>query len=162
MRICFFLFQAVKKYTKTKCKCHGLSETCTMQSCWRVLAAFRETSERIKAHFDGAIKVFVNNNGDDIVPEEPTVKPPNSENLVYTTKSPDFCNREKDTGSLGTTGRRCNITSMGTGGCELLCCGRGYDTKQIVEQFNCKCLFYWCCEVRCKICQRERVIHTCL
>jgi len=32
-------------------------------------------------------------------------------------------------GSLGTAGRECNRTSMGTGGCDIMCCGRGYDTQ---------------------------------
>ena len=133
-----------------------------MKTCWRVLAPFTVTSDRIKTHFDGAIKVFVDNNGERLVAEEPTVKPPTSEDLVYTTKSPDFCNREKETGSLGTSGRRCNITSLGTGGCELLCCGRGHKTKDVTEHVNCECIFYWCCEVRCKTCKQERTIHTCV
>lgn len=155
-------FQAVQNSLKEKCKCHGLSQFCTMKTCWSVLDPFTKTSAGIKTRFDRAIKVYVNNNGDSLIPEEKTVKPPTSEDLVYTTKSPEFCHREKETGSLGTSGRRCDISSMGIGGCELLCCSRGYTTKRVVEHFNCKCKFYWCCKVTCNRCKRERLIHTCL
>lgn len=145
-----------------RCRCHGLSQFCTVETCWQELASFISTSDRIKTHFDGAIKVYVDNNGERLIAEEPTVKPPTSEDLVYTTKSPNFCVRERETGSLGTKGRSCNISSMGTGGCDLLCCSRGYEAKNVVEYKNCECTFHWCCEVRCKTCRQEKTVYTCL
>lgn len=145
-----------------RCRCHGLSQFCTVKTCWDELASFMSTSDRIKTHFDGAIKVYADNKGERLIAEEPTVKPPTSEDLVYTTKSPDFCVRERETGSLGTKGRNCNVTSMGTGGCDLLCCSRGYEAKNVVEYVNCECTFHWCCEVRCKTCRQEKTVYTCL
>ncbi|EDO37388.1 predicted protein [Nematostella vectensis] len=152
---------AVKNHMEKKCRCHGLSQTCQMKTCWWELPAFRSVSDRIKTHFDGAVKVYVDNKGERIIAEESTVKPPTEEDLVYTTRSPDFCNSEYRTGSLGTRGRTCNETSQGTGGCELLCCGRGYERTVINEEVNCRCRFHWCCEVRCKKCKKERVVFTC-
>lgn len=43
---------------------------------------------------------------------------------------------------------------MGSEGCDLLCCGRGYNayTEEVVERCHCK--YHWCCYVVCKRCRR--------
>ena len=66
-----------------------------------------------------------------------------------------------DTGSLGTIGRKCNRTSMGTDGCDIMCCGRGYDTKTVMRITKCECKFQWCCFVKCKECSNWVDEHTC-
>lgn len=65
------------------------------------------------------------------------------------------------TGSLGTAGRVCNKTSRGTDGCEVMCCGRGYDTTRVTQITKCECKFKWCCSVECKDCEEAVDIHTC-
>lgn len=65
------------------------------------------------------------------------------------------------TGSLGTAGRVCNKASRGTDGCEVMCCGRGYDTTRITRITKCECKFHWCCAVRCKECEDTVDVHTC-
>ena len=72
----------------------------------------------------------------------------NEHDLIYITKSPDFCRPDKQSGSLGTVGRTCNATHQSSsGGCASLCCGRGYITvlREVVERCNCK--YIWCCTV---------------
>lgn len=64
-------------------------------------------------------------------------------------------------GSLGTAGRICNKTSRGTDGCEVMCCGRGYDTTRVKQITKCECKFKWCCAVECKDCEEAVDIHTC-
>lgn len=64
-------------------------------------------------------------------------------------------------GSLGTAGRVCSKTSKGTDGCEIMCCGRGYDTTRVTRVTQCECKFHWCCAVRCKECRNTVDIHTC-
>lgn len=64
-------------------------------------------------------------------------------------------------GSLGTAGRVCNKTSRGTDGCEVMCCGRGYDTTRVKRITKCECKFKWCCAVECKDCEEAVDIHTC-
>lgn len=51
-------------------------------------------------------------------------------------------------------GRQCNKTSAGSDGCNLLCCGRGYNAymEEVVERCHCK--YRWCCYVVCKRCRR--------
>lgn len=64
-------------------------------------------------------------------------------------------------GSLGTAGRICNKTSRGTDGCEVMCCGRGYDTTRVKQITKCECKFKWCCAVECKDCEESVDVHTC-
>uniref|UniRef100_A0A452EU75 Protein Wnt n=1 Tax=Capra hircus TaxID=9925 RepID=A0A452EU75_CAPHI len=97
------------------CKCHGVSGSCSLKTCWLQLADFRK-------------------------------------DLVYIDPSPDYCVRNESTGSLGTQGRLCNKTSEGMDGCELMCCGRGYDQFKMVQTERCHCKFHWCCYVKCKKC----------
>ncbi|KAG8002659.1 Protein Wnt-2b, partial [Nibea albiflora] len=81
--------------------------------------------------------------------------------LVYFENSPDYCLQDKSAGSLGTAGRVCNKTSRGTDGCEVMCCGRGYDTTRVKQITKCECKFKWCCAVECKDCEEAVDIHTC-
>ena len=147
---------------RTVCKCHGMSGSCTVKTCWRMLPLFSEVGLKLKEKFDGASKVIATNDGKGFIPEGASIKVPGKGDLVYSEESPDFCEANKATGSLGTKGRECNATSKGVDGCELLCCGRGYQTIQISEKINCHCRFHWCCEVVCDICTIKRTANTCL
>ncbi|XP_046675321.1 protein Wnt-6 [Homalodisca vitripennis] len=152
---------SVKNFMIRECKCHGLSGSCTLQTCWRKMPSFREVGNRLKERFDGAAKVIPSNDGRRFIPEGATIKPPGRTDLVYSEESPDFCKPNRKTGSLGTQGRECNATSPGVDGCELLCCGRGYKTRKVLEKSNCNCVFRWCCEVTCKTCETLRAVNTC-
>jgi len=144
------------------CKCHGLSGSCTLRTCWQKVPSFREVSERLKVKFDGAAKVIPDNDGKSVIPALSTLKPPEREDLIYFEDSPSFCWPSKKTGSLGTQGRQCNATSMGVDGCDILCCGRGYVQHSIRVEEYCRCKFHWCCDVKCDTCTHRRVISTCL
>lgn len=145
----------------TVCKCHGMSGSCSFKTCWKKLPLFREVGNRLKEKFDGAIKVTTGNDGKGFMPEEKGTKSPMNEDLVYSEDSPDFCQANSITGSLGTKGRICNQTSE-TDGCDLLCCGRGYSTHIKTEYVNCNCQFQWCCNVTCNICKVKKKVHVCL
>lgn len=125
------------------------------------MATFQEIAIRLKERFDGAAKVIASNDGNRFIPEGKTIKPPSRQDLIYTDESPDFCRPNVKTGSLGTQGRECNNTSEDVDGCDLLCCNRGY--KRTIKQikYNCKCKFFWCCEVKCTTCYDDREIYTC-
>ncbi|KAG5273822.1 hypothetical protein AALO_G00155930 [Alosa alosa] len=64
-------------------------------------------------------------------------------------------------GSAGTGGRVCNRTSRGADSCEVMCCGRGYDTSRVSRTTKCECKFHWCCAVHCRDCHEEVDVHTC-
>uniref|UniRef100_A0A6M2DY21 Protein Wnt n=1 Tax=Xenopsylla cheopis TaxID=163159 RepID=A0A6M2DY21_XENCH len=152
---------AIKNHMRLECKCHGLSGSCTLKTCWMKMPPFRDVGNILKERFDGAAKVIAGNDGNSFMPEGPTIKTPSRSDLVYTENSPDFCTADRRTGSLGTKGRSCNATSPGMDGCDLLCCRRGYDRKIVRENVNCRCEFHWCCEVTCEVCQRKREVYTC-
>ena len=46
--------------------------------------------------------------------------------LLYVSRSPNFCEKDLKRGILGTSGRKCNTNSTGPDGCKEMCCGRGY------------------------------------
>lgn len=81
---------------------------------------------------------------------------------MYLEPSPGFCTRNPRLGIQGTHGRHCNDTSIGVDGCDLMCCGRGYRTQEVIVVERCACTFHWCCEVKCKLCRTKKTIHTCL
>lgn len=155
---------AVKKYTRDVCKCHGLSGSCALKTCWRKMPPFRSVGDRLKEEFDGAIQVEISNDGKALETKSKTIKPPSREDLVYSENAPDtrFCRKNRKWGSLGTKGRLCDPKSMEVGGCDLLCCNRGYKTEKVTLKGNCKCRFIWCCDVQCETCVQEKTIHRCL
>uniref|UniRef100_A0A452SZM3 Protein Wnt n=1 Tax=Ursus maritimus TaxID=29073 RepID=A0A452SZM3_URSMA len=42
---------------RTTCKCHGVSGSCTVRTCWRQLAPFHEVGKRLKHKYETALKV---------------------------------------------------------------------------------------------------------
>ena len=39
--IFIFIFQLLERTMKVECKCHGVSGSCELKTCWRSLASFR-------------------------------------------------------------------------------------------------------------------------
>ncbi|XP_009422868.1 protein Wnt-5b isoform X2 [Pan troglodytes] len=143
--------RAVYKMADVACKCHGVSGSCSLKTCWLQLAEFRKVGDRLKEKYDSAAAMRVTRKGRlELVNSRFTQ--PTPEDLVYVDPSPDYCLRNESTGSLGTQGRLCNKTSEGMDGCELMCCGRGYNQFKSVQVERCHCKFHWCCFVRCKKC----------
>lgn len=145
---------------RLQCICHGLSGSCTMQTCWMKLPKFSEVGSALKDRFDGSVKVIPQNNGNSFMPE-PNVKSPEPRDLIYTENSPEFCRTNHKIGSIGTVGRECKPYSQEEDGCDLLCCNRGFNQKTITEITNCNCTFKFCCEVICQTCTEEREVFTC-
>lgn len=207
-----FPLQHVQSEMKQECKCHGMSGSCTVKTCWMRLPNFRSIGDNLKDRFDGASRVMVGNAGglrrlrrkdnvqnklhydnnnqqqqqgqpgqqqqqqsDDnggggggrsrysfqLKPYNPELKAPGTKDLVYLEPSPNFCDPAPRLGILGTHGRTCNESSIGVDGCDLMCCGRGYNTHQALVSERCNCTFMWCCEVKCSVCQYRKTINTC-
>uniref|UniRef100_A0A914WVR4 Protein Wnt n=1 Tax=Plectus sambesii TaxID=2011161 RepID=A0A914WVR4_9BILA len=172
---------AVESAGLGRCKCHGVSGSCTTKTCWKAVPPFEDVGRLLKAKYEHAMQVTVSQQGAALLPsaidvrlDEPIANRTRSSRmqknpkervkrseLVFFEPSPDYCVRDPETGSLGTAGRRCNKTSTGADSCDLLCCGRGYDTKRVVVNEQCECKFVWCCEVKCHTCRRVVDIHTC-
>ncbi|XP_037591083.1 protein Wnt-9b [Cebus imitator] len=156
--------KAVKSGHRTTCKCHGVSGSCAVRTCWKQLSPFRETGQVLKLCYDSAIKVSSATNealgrlelwatarqgspAQDLAPR--------SGDLVYMEDSPSFCRPSKF--SPGTAGRVCSREAS----CSSLCCGRGYDTQSRLVAFSCRCQVQWCCYVECQECVEEELVYTC-
>lgn len=57
--LCFF--QHVQSEMRQECKCHGMSGSCTVKTCWMRLPNFRLVGDNLKDRFDGASRVMVGN-----------------------------------------------------------------------------------------------------
>jgi len=88
----------------TSCKCHGVSGSCTMKVCWRVLTPFRVIGEKIREKFEGAYRVkavrrSINKNGKlnklRLKPVWKDMKRPSKKDLVYLDDSPTYCDRNE-------------------------------------------------------------------
>ncbi|XP_077454852.1 wingless-type MMTV integration site family, member 4b [Stigmatopora argus] len=156
--------KAILHNMQVECKCHGVSGSCELRTCWKVMPPFRRVGIVLKERFDGATEVRLTRIGSRtaLLPRDPLVKPPAARDLVYLAPSPDFCLLDPDNGIPGTAGRRCNGTSrLAPDGCELVCCGPGYKAGRAEVVQRCSCKFSWCCSVRCQQCKNTVTIHTC-
>ncbi|XP_035129197.1 protein Wnt-7b isoform X1 [Callithrix jacchus] len=150
-----------------ECKCHGVSGSCTTKTCWTTLPKFREVGHLLKEKYNAAVQVEVVRASRLRQPTFLRIKQlrsyqkPMETELVYIEKSPNYCEEDAATGSVGTQGRLCNRTSLGADGCDTMCCGRGYNTHQYTKVWQCNCKFHWCCFVRCNSCSERTEVFTC-
>ncbi|XP_063991043.1 protein Wnt-2 isoform X2 [Diachasmimorpha longicaudata] len=213
----------VKSLLQTECKCHGVSGSCTVRTCWRTLPSFRQIGDALMKKYyrarpviavtppapptiqesdyvdQSAIRVVrilgndakTQGNSEDSSssqterggvkksgkPRRPHLilkrfkvnggpsmsqkRIPKRSELVFLQQSPNYCETDLAQGSLGTVGRACNRTSKGTDGCDLMCCGRGYNTHQYTRNWQCRCKFHWCCRVHCDTCTERTEEYTC-
>lgn len=143
------------------CKCHGVSGSCSVRTCWKTLPPFRIVGEYLKHKYETCLRVTVDQSGTQLTHPDFSYRRPSRDELVYLEESPDYCSINSNTGSLGTSGRECNRTEQGSGGCAVLCCGRGFNTIQVEEDYKCYCKFHWCCHVKCEKCRRTVDKHIC-
>ncbi|KPP79759.1 protein Wnt-11-like [Scleropages formosus] len=156
--------QCLSDAVETKCKCHGVSGSCSIKTCWKGLQDIGHVATDLKSRYLTATKVTHRHVGTtrQLVPRELDVRPVRDTELVYLVSSPDYCTANEKFGSLGTQDRHCNKTTSGSDSCSLMCCGRGYNRymEKVVER--CQCKYHWCCYVTCKKCERtvERYTHN--
>lgn len=153
------LSQAVKSGLKTTCKCHGVSGSCAVRTCWKQLSPFHDTGRLLKYRYDTAVRVLSVTNA---ATGETELASPRRQgqslrttDLVYLEDSPSFCRPSRY--SPGTGGRSCAKDTS----CQSLCCGRGYNTAMRLTSLSCHCQVRWCCHVECQTCVREEEVYTC-
>ena len=158
---------AVGNQMELKCRCHGISGSCELKTCWRTLPSFHQVGSFLRKKYDSAVQITERQMRRKLrkkgkVKRKVIVSVP-KEDLVYINKSPNYCLEDKSKGILGTSGRTCNKSSDASDpdSCSLLCCGRGYNTKIEKITTRCDCKFEWCCNVQCSVCESENEVYTC-
>ncbi|MCL4152171.1 UNVERIFIED_CONTAM: hypothetical protein GTU68_002971 [Idotea baltica] len=118
-----------------QCRCHGVSGSCELKTCWRSIASFSQIGDFLKRKYDSAVRRRKTKGRDLSMSRRRRrsrwVKrfPATKDDLVHIHKSPNYCISNMKKGIPGTEGRFCNKTSNGADSCDLLCCGRGYNTQ---------------------------------
>ena len=147
---------------KTVCKCHGVSGSCSMKTCWRVISPMREISHVLKVQHNSAVRVSVEHRsiGPPLLRSEtPHSMTPRASHLVYIKSSVNYCIRDRHY----TYGRECvprNLLATlqasplfkETPVCEDICCGQQFRHQRTVGSYYCNCRFQWCCDIICDIC----------
>lgn len=155
-------FQAVAKLMSVDCRCHGVSGSCAVKTCWKTMSSFEKIGLFLKDKYENSIQISDRLKKKLRRKEKSQRKIPiGKEDLLYVNKSPNYCVEDQKLGIPGTQGRECNRTSEGPDGCNLLCCGRGYNTHVVRHVERCECKFVWCCYVRCRRCETMTDVHTC-
>ncbi|VDP07216.1 unnamed protein product [Soboliphyme baturini] len=151
---------AVKRTLRKTCKCHGMSGSCQIKTCWKTTADLRNIGTHLWRKMQTARFLLQNNSPND---SRHVVQKIRSSELVYFEQSPSFCDRIDAIKTLGTSGRTCNIRNetKSVGDCDLLCCGRGYYQYRETSIENCRCKFQWCCYVTCEKCRRTKWVSKC-
>lgn len=172
-----------------RCKCHGLSGSCQLKTCWKSSPDFRSVGKVLKQQFRRAVLVdqsnligmivyknggkkrksksdnrrpsIMRNNLQDNSDIKKTKKYRMENSLFYFQKSPNFCEKDALSDIEGTHGRHCNRTSINSDSCSSMCCGRGYNLINKVTSHRCNCRFHWCCFVECQTCEQIEWISIC-
>ncbi|TRY76133.1 hypothetical protein DNTS_001739 [Danionella cerebrum] len=158
--------KVIKAGVETTCKCHGVSGSCTVQTCWRQLAPFHEIGKQLKQRYETSVRVASSTNEATGEGEISQTRPqgqqppqqdfiPRTPDLLHFEDSPSFCRPSKYSG--GTLARKCYKDKN----CEAICCGRGHNTQSRVVTRPCQCQVRWCCYVECKQCTQREEVYTC-
>ena len=151
-----------------KCKCHGQSGSCAIKTCWKTLPNFRTIGENLMLKYKRAKHVIPARGGRSystiylkVTNDDGRLMKPRPRELVYLHHSPSYCDADAWHGHVGTRDRKCSTQSHGQDNCDILCCGRGYNTQTRRVSNSCNCKFHWCCSVECESCTETITIHTC-
>ena len=106
--------QAVKRFMKLECKCHGVSGSCSLRTCWRATSDFRRTGDYLRRKYDAAVEVTMNQDGTGFTvqadgPGSRHHRHSHNNNnkgsaaaakneLVYVENSPDYCHLDRTAG----------------------------------------------------------------
>lgn len=158
-----YLLQAVTKTMRFVCKCHGITGSCSLRTCWKELAKFRKIGRYIKRKYQHALQLDWNEKmKDENDPRRRSLFPvlPGS-SMIYIEHSPDYCKPNKTLGIPGTMNRQCSrrhktrkVPRSERRSCRNVCRVCGYQVQKTTVEIlsTCNCKFKWCCRVNCDTC----------
>ena len=135
------LKQVARGSLQKECKCHGVTGSCNLKTCWKQLAPFAVVGSALKQEYLAAVPVSFKNNKIHEKHSRDSVLSRKSKQLVYLDSSPDYCVRNTTAGSLGMLGRTCTSDAGHTKKCRSLCqsCNLRAHTKDHYTQVKCRC-----------------------
>uniref|UniRef100_A0A915BGK9 Protein Wnt n=1 Tax=Parascaris univalens TaxID=6257 RepID=A0A915BGK9_PARUN len=93
--------QVTQESLYRKCKCHGVSSSCNVRTCWNTLPDIVDVALRLRERYAEAAEMSEllaeSGYGNNAMHGEMS-----KQHLVYLRKSPDYCVEDKRTGSFGT------------------------------------------------------------
>lgn len=175
---------------KDKCKCHGVSGSCSMKTCWKKLSDFNATATLLRQKYNQAVRKAPNTRTiRRDVPISRAKKPKqrrkkvsqfflfnffwNQNDLkIFTFKFHLSGTNEKQSQYttlyyLETSPTYCSVTKdrqcLHPDNCANLCCGRGHVTRVFKQIEKCRCRFNngRCCQLICDYCQRYEDRYFC-
>ncbi|KAG2455314.1 WNT8 protein, partial [Polypterus senegalus] len=166
---------AVKATMRRSCKCHGVSGSCNIQTCWLQLSDFREIGNYLKVKHGQAQKLELDkrrmragNSADNRGAIADAFSTIGRTELIYLEDSPDYCVKNTSLGLHGTEGREClqsgkNLSQWEKRSCKRLCheCGLKVEERKTEIVSSCNCKFHWCCTVKCEQCTQVVTKHFC-
>nr|CAD37167.2 Wnt9/14/15 protein [Platynereis dumerilii] len=152
--------KVVKNGLHKTCKCHGVSGSCTTQTCWHTLSEFEEIGKILKMKYRNAVRYPPGGSHNNAGEQQLSLRKrrrlgPRKRDLLFLEDSINFC--DSSDFSPGTKGRECNSKRK----CEEICCGRGHNLKVRMVRKPCNCTFTWCCHATCNECMVKKEMYTC-
>lgn len=139
--------RAVASQMREVCKCHGVSGSCSVKTCWRRVPPIMVTATYLKKKYHRAVKFEFGNRP--IRKADPRNRKWPKGQLLYLEKSPTFCSV--------TPNRKC----LNRDNCVTLCCGRGFISHSYKENRHCNCRWKKNFEMICDQCSFEVKEHIC-
>ena len=99
--------QVMHQALERRCRCHGVSGSCSARTCWRALPALQDVAQQLKARYGRAAQVALRwrRGRRRLVAVHAARGRLRMADLAYSAQSPDYCHRDERFGSLGTTNR---------------------------------------------------------
>lgn len=91
--------RVLKSNVDLTCKCHGVSGSCVVRTCWKRLGSFRDIGDEIIGRYERATHVQLTNQSrssrSKLRPVKRGARKPNKKDLVFIDESPDYCTEDK-------------------------------------------------------------------
>ena len=155
-----------------ECKCHGISTSCAIRTCWSRTTAADMLGAKVKQSYDSAVQAAdvqleilntTNRRQRSSDKRHPLytidLERISVSEMAYIDSSPNFCSPSNY--SSGTIHRQCQLGPAANGTCDHLCCDRGYHNATIQVTTRCRCRTVWCCNVVCEECTHNETIYRC-
>lgn len=157
---------AVKRTMRKTCKCHGISGSCQMNTCWNSLPSMSEIGGYLQNQYRIAAKVgAMSSKETDLHNLNGELEKLRREKLAFVDASPDYCYPNPELGVNGTLDRLCSRATSkgGRESCNNLCTKCGYRIKKelVTVVTQCNCRFVFCCDVECTQCSNVETTYRC-